>query len=198
MARTLTLQLGGSEFPVAPTKIDRSKLYGWTETVAVDTEGNPCELALVDQTGTMLIPKGGTGMGLLIEDGTWVDRATLAPVDAAGAPVALHPSSYDAPVQLGVKVSPDDVLDVNVSGVYQLDATAELVAAIGSDIYSFEYFYRAGPTGSQAFVLASNDTAFLLVGQRSVFEFIGLDAAADVDAEDADDEELDDLDFGML
>jgi hypothetical protein len=45
----LTLQLNGTDFGVSPTKVDRSKLYGWTETVALDAGGNPCELALVDQ-----------------------------------------------------------------------------------------------------------------------------------------------------
>jgi hypothetical protein len=198
LARTLTLQLGGADFPVSPMKVDRSKLYGWTETVALDADGNPCELALVDQAGTMIIPKGGTGMGLLIEDGTWVDRSVLAPVDVTGALVPLHPSSYDAPVELTTKAGADDLLDVNVTGVYQLEATPELLAAIGADIYTFEYFYRAGPTGSRAFVLVSNDTAFMLVGQPSVFEFIGLEAAADVDTDDEEDEELDDLDFGMM
>lgn len=166
--------------------------------MALDIDGNPCELALVDQTGTMIIPKGGTGMGLIVDDGTWVDRAALSPIDATGAPVALRPSSYDAPIELTGKASADDVLDVNVTGVYQLDASPELLAAIGSDIYRFEYFYRAGPSGSQAFVLVTNDTAFMLVGQPAVFEFIGLEAAAEVDAEEAEDEELDDLDFGMM
>lgn len=198
VARTLAFQLGATEFQVSPTKVDRSKLYGWTETVAVDAAGNQCELALVDQTGTMIIPKGGTGMGLLIADGTWVDRSALTPVDAAGAPVPLHASSYDAPIDLTCKATPEEVLDVNVTGLYQLEADPDLLAAIGAEIYSFEYYYRSGNTGSQAFVLVSNGTAFMLVGQPSVFEFIGLEAAADVDAEDAEDEELDDLDFAMM
>lgn len=198
LARTLALALRGVEYGAAPVKVDRSKLYGRVETVALDSQGNVCELALMDPDGTLVIPRGGTGIGLLA-DGTWVDRSELIAVDPDGSPLPLHPSSFDAPVQLEGPCAPEDLLDAHITAVYQLDvADPGVLTAIGTDIYTFEYFYRAGHSGSLAFVLVSSDTAFLLVGQPARFEFLGLDAAAElVEAEEAD-ADLDDLDFSMM
>jgi hypothetical protein len=199
MARILSLTLGGHEFGVNPVKVDRTKLYGRTETVALDDSDNPCELVAMDRSGTLIIPRGGLGMGALADDGTWADRSELIAVGADGSPVPVHPSSYDTPVGLDRKVSADELLECNITAVYQLDdASAELTAAVGSDIYTFDYFYRAGHTGSQAFLLASGDAVFMLLGQASPFELLGLDAAAEVLELADDDADIDDLDFSMM
>jgi hypothetical protein len=199
MARVLSLALGGHEFGVSPVKVDRAKLYGRTETVALDDDGHPCELVAMDRSGTVIIPKGGLGMGSLAEDGTWADRSELVAVTADGSPVPLHPSSYDAPVGLERMVSADELLEYNITAVYQLDdAPSQLVAEIGSDIYTFDYFYRAGHAGSQAFILASGEAVFMLLGQASPFELLGLESAAEVLELADDDADIDDLDFSMM
>ena len=36
MARALTFDLGGTAFQAEPVKLDRKKVYGWTETAATD------------------------------------------------------------------------------------------------------------------------------------------------------------------
>lgn len=61
MARNLTFAVAGGTIAAEPVKIDRTKLYGWTETVALDGAGNPCELALIDRSGTTLIPMAVIG-----------------------------------------------------------------------------------------------------------------------------------------
>lgn len=37
--------MGGSTFAVAPTKVERKKLYGWTELRATDPDGVVCQAA---------------------------------------------------------------------------------------------------------------------------------------------------------
>jgi hypothetical protein len=196
LARNLTFAVAGGTIAAEPVKIDRTKLYGWTETVALDGAGNPCELALIDRSGTTLIPKGGTGLGLLDQQGNWVDRSTLDVRNADGSPAEQHPSSYDEPIALDQRASVEDLLDTPVSAVYQLQADAELLSFLGEDIYTFDYYYRAGTSGSRAFLLAQAGTAFLLTGQPATFAFVGLDAEVDVVDEGDDDD--DDLDFGMM
>jgi hypothetical protein len=198
LARTLNFALAGGEYATEPAKLDRAKLYGRTETVALDADGNPCELVLVDPSGTLLIPAGGTGMGLLAADGSWVERSALVPTGTDGAALASAPSSFDAAVVLERTASAEDLLDTAVSAVYELGDDPGLVAALGDSVYAFEYRFRAGPSGSDAFVLVSGGTAFMLVGQKLDHEWLGLHgAAADLD-EEAEDDELDDLDFGMF
>lgn len=196
MARILTFTLGDTEHAASPRKVDRSKLYGRTETVALDVDGQECSLVLMDADGTLIVPKGGTGLGLLA-DGAWVERSELVAVDAAGERLPLHPSSFDAPVPLTTPASPEDLLDCAITGVYQLDADAAFVDALGQSIFSFEYFFRAGHAGSQAFVLASGGVAYLLVGRPATFDLLGLETVAEALDEESDDD-LDDLDFSMM
>jgi len=100
MAKNLSFTLDGAEYFAAPVKIERKKLYGWSEVIALDDEGNECSLVTVDETGSFIIPKGGTGMGILAPDGKWADRSSLKAVDAEGKDAPLVPSSFDAPVVL--------------------------------------------------------------------------------------------------
>lgn len=200
MARQLRFSVGDAELAATPVKVERSKLYGRTETVALDDEGRECELVLVDSTGTFVIPRGGTGTGSLTEDGVWIDRSLLVYRGQDGRPLDNRPSSFDAPVPLTAKGDPEDLLDTTVTAVYQLaDADEALLAAVGDDLYSFEYFYRSGPSGSQAFLLAANGSLFLLIGSANPFPLIGLDAGADsLELDDDAEPELDDLDFSMI
>lgn len=197
MARTLTFRLRDEAHAAGQVKVDRAKLYGRTETVALDADGVECSLVLMDADGTVIVPKGGVGLGLL-SHGAWVERGDLVAADAEGTPLTLHPSSFDAPVVLDTPATPDDVLDCAVSGVYQLDADPAFADALKEDIFSFEYYFRAGHTGNRAFVLASGGIAYLLVGRPATFELLGLEAAAEADTDAADDDDLDDLDFSMM
>ena len=57
MAKNLSFTLDGAEYFAAPVKIERKKLYGWSEVIALDDEGNECSLVTVDETGSFIIPK---------------------------------------------------------------------------------------------------------------------------------------------
>ena len=200
MARTLTFHLDDTEFAVSPTKVDRRKLYGWTQTLALDDAGRECELASMDGSGEFVIPAGGTGLGILGPDRTWVERSSLKAVTLDGADAPLLGSSFDSPVELGKVATIEDLLDCAITGVYQLEDGATLAAALGDRVIAFDYMFRAGYAASQAFVLGAEGEAFMLVGVRNEYEYLGLEQAEGIDdAEGAEDEEDgDDIDFSMF
>lgn len=196
MPRQLTFSLTGNSYTVVPRKIDRRKLYGWSEVEATDDAGQRCEVVTTDRTGRLIIPRGGTAVGLLTQNGEWVERSELVAVDADGKPAPVLPSSFDAPIALQRKVAPEVYYEHNITDFYAIeDAPAELVRAVGSDIYTFDYCYTAGCAGSPAFVLAAGDGLFLLVGERLHFELIGYDEPGFIDEEDDED---DAMDFAMF
>ena len=143
MARTLKFSIHDSEYPVVPTKIDRKKLYGWTETLALVDSGNECRLVCADESGTMIIPAGGTGFGILSANGKWYNRSQLQAVGENGEPADLIPSSFNVTIPLQRKVTPEEYLDHSITAAYQLDDVAPvLLNAVETDIYIFTYTYR--------------------------------------------------------
>lgn len=197
MPRQLIFVINRATYRVTPRKIDRRKLYGWTAVEATDDAGGACEVVSTDETGRLIIPRGGTAVGLLTPNGEWVERSELIAVDSQGKPAALLPSSFDTQIALRRKVTPEVYFEHNITDFYALeDASEELVRAVGSDIYTFDYCYTAGCEGNPAFVLAADGRLFLLVGQRLRFEMIGYDEPGFIDEEDEDGDEA--MDFAMF
>ncbi|MDR2471115.1 MAG: hypothetical protein LBD09_03270 [Treponema sp.] len=199
MARTITFAVKGAEYAASPVKLDRSKLYGWTELKALDDDGRECRMVSMDETGSLIIPRGSLGLGILAPGGEWVDRSSLKPVRTDGGEAEPVKSSYGAPVELTQTVDAAAFLDHNISAVYQLEAPPELIRAVGDAIYAFTYSYRDSYRGDAAFVLASGETLFMLVGYKSEYEMLGLAQASSIDEAEAEDEEeeTDELDFSM-
>jgi hypothetical protein len=201
MARSLSFSINQNEYPASPVKVDRKKLYGWSETVAIDDNGRECKLVSMDETGTFIIPKGGLGLGVLSPEGSWVDRKELKAVTLSGEDAELMPSSYDSCITLDQKVSPEEFLDYSILSFYQIYADPALMQELGDDIYTFTYNYHAGYVGQQAFILRSEDSLFMLVGFLSAFEMLSLDESGSIDVEEgAEDDEDDDgdIDFSMF
>ncbi|MDR2661982.1 MAG: hypothetical protein LBC31_03185 [Treponema sp.] len=200
MARTISFAVGGAEYAASPVKVDRTKLYGWTELKALDDDGRECRIVSMDETGTVIIPKGGLGLGILSPEMDWVDRSGLKAVRIDGGEAELVKSSYGAPVELKDTVDDETFLDHSITSVYQLDgAPRELAAAVGDKIYAFTYSYRDSYKGDTAFVLAAEGTLFMLVGYRTEYEMLTLDQAGAIDETNGeeDEEEPDELDFSM-
>ena len=203
MPRTLTFDLGGTEYTAEPMKIDRRKLYGWTETHAFDDDGNECQLVSTDASGTIIIPKGGVGLGIESADGKWVERGELRTVNEDGSDAELTPSSYSAVIELTHKASDEEFLDCSITGFYHLDgAEPGLIETVGNDIYTFDYCYRDAYETSPAFVLAAQIDGtmelFMFVGVKNDFGYIGLDEVSTPDEDQTDEEESDDIDFSMF
>lgn len=92
MAKNLNRLLSVHTFALAPTKIERKKLYGWTELRATDSDGYICRQVGLDSNGVTIIPKGATKIGMLCEDGNWMEKDELQPVYPDGAwPSRFHP-----------------------------------------------------------------------------------------------------------
>ncbi len=197
-------QLSGKSFGFEINKLDRKKLYGWKETVAVDHNGNECIKAYIDDTGSAIIPKGGMALGIVDEKGNWVNKSLLQAVNIDGSPAELVLSSFDAPIELKEKVSVEEFLNHNIQFVYMLEAdenSDDLLNEVknSKELYTFVFNYRTDYEGSTAFLIETNDKLFALVGYKSNFEFIGLEEAGVVNVEEQEDFSIeDDLDFGMM
>lgn len=200
MARELTFKLKKKEFTAIPKKVERKKLYGWTEIVATDENGNPCNLVNTDDTGTIIIPKGGTSLGILSSEGEWVDRSTLKTVKTDGTPAEIIPSSYSITISLSKKVSEEEYLDHSITDFYQLTTDPSFVKAIGDDIYIFDYIYLDGYETTPAFLMGSEGNLFMLLGYKNKFEMLCLTDCKIADEDDDDYIEVteDDIDFTMF
>ncbi|WP_418992425.1 hypothetical protein [Alistipes sp.] len=197
MPRELTFVIERRKFQASPLKIDRRKLYGWTEIEATDDDGEPCEVVSADETGRLIIPRGGTAVGLLSPDGRWVERSELKTVTAEGHPAELLPSSFDTDIALDKRVTATELLDHDITDFYLLsDAPDELVRRVGGDIYTFRYCYTAECEGTPAFVLATGEGLFLLLGRRLQFDMVGYEEPGFIDEEPDDEDEA--VDFAMF
>jgi hypothetical protein len=202
MARVLTFAVNGAEYSAAPVKLDRKKLYGWREIVALDDDGRECRMVNMDETGTLVIPNGGLGLGILSPENEWVERSSLKAVNADGSDAQPVPSSFAAPIPLKDTVDCEEFFNHTIEAVYQLDAldaTKELAAAVGDRVYAFTYSYRDSYAGSPAFLVAVSEVLFMLVGYRNEYEMLSLEQAGAVDEFEEEDEEEagDELDFSM-
>ncbi|MCD8102401.1 MAG: hypothetical protein LUE26_07530 [Alistipes sp.] len=201
MPRELNFRIKRKQYSAVPVKVDRRKLYGWTEILALDEQGRPCDLVTTDQTGTLIIPRGGTAMAILSPQGDWVERSTLRTVRDDGTQAELVPSSYSVVIDLKDKVSEEEFLNHSITDFYQITEAPEgLLRAIGNDIYTFQYTYLDSYETTPAFLMASGGVLYMLIGYRNRFEMLCLGDCETVDEDDDDyiDVEDNDIDFSML
>ena len=206
MPRSLKFSYNDSEFDCQLNKIDRSKLYGSVDVETRDLEGNRCGLATLANDGKTLIPYGGTAFGYINDEGLWVERSELSPVNLSGDELSLLPSSFDLTIALEQQVSLEEFLDCGSRLCYLLGTDTEfdselLKKMVEGAIYSFDFLYREGVSADPAFLLATPDgTVWMMVGRPSKIDFVGLDQAAVCFSADHDeeDDESDEFDFEML
>lgn len=198
------LSLDGHEFPVALTKIDRTKLYGEVEIEAFDEKGNAASLKVLAADGRTLLDKGGTALATLNEDGESISRADLRPVDEDGEPIEPVPSSFGQ-VNVLKRSSTDDYLSQVVKSIYVLDPPEGesdlefLQSHLGAEqIYSFPFSYRGGVEYDSAYVLGDENTAFMVVGKPAALEFVKLNQAVTLDAPEEAEIGAEELDFDLL
>lgn len=201
MPRELTFRIRKKEYSVIPVKIDRKKLYGWTEIEARDEEGNLCQLVNTDETGSLVIARGGTSLGILSPRGEWVDRSVLKTVREDGTPAEIVPSSYNIVIDLEERTGEEEFLNYSITDFYQLkDAAAGFIKAVGKGIYPFSYSYLDSYEATPAFLMASQGTLFMLLGYENRFGMLCLGDCEKIDEDDHDFMEIDDddLDFSMF
>lgn len=63
MAKELIFKLSGTDYSAAPVKLERKKIYGWTDVVATDRNGEVCSSAYLSPDDALIIPSGGLKQG---------------------------------------------------------------------------------------------------------------------------------------
>lgn len=200
MAQELTFIAGGKDYVCSPTKLERSKVYGSTEKVVLDDNNQPCKTVSMDESGTVIIPKGGIAMGTVDQNLNWVERNELVAVNTRGEQVEQIASSFSAPISLDKKVSIETFLDHSISMIYQLTGNySDLIKFLGDDIYEFRFNYRNSYDSSPAFLMTNENGLFMLVGYKNNFEYITLQETVVIDAEEEETDSDDfDIDFSMM
>ncbi len=208
MARTLQFSFGDASVEGSLSKIDRDRLYGYSEYEALDERDRKCSLVTLAADGRTLIGPGGSSSYMVDADGEWVERKELVALDPSGARVPTVESSFGKTIAIERRVDLSEFLLYETRSVYELvlagDGAKGLLEELGKGaIFAFPYSFRGGidMIPDEAFLLLNADQVpFLLVGRRTTVSFVGLTQAAglaEMDNEpiEASDEELD---FGMM
>lgn len=197
MAKALTFQIAGCEYAAAPVKLERKKVYGWTNLVATDRYGDTCSFAYLSADDALVIPSGGLKQATVDENGRWVERSELMAYGEDGMPLPQIPSTFDVVVNLNETATEEEFLDNEWDSVYQLAAPA-LAEAVGDLIYKFDFSYRGGTCHSDAYLMNTPNGLFLFTGRRQEFPLLTLAEETTIDDNEEVEEDIDDLDFGMF
>ena len=199
MAKELIFKLAGTEYGAAPVKLERKKIYGWTDVVATDRNGDVCNSAYLSPDDALIIPSGGLKQAVVDDGGRWVEKSALVAYSEDGSEVLpVLPSSFDAPIELKEKATTEEFLDNDWEPVYQL-VNPDLATAVGDDIYKFDFCYRGGTNHNDAYLMATPAGLFLFAGDKQEFPLVSLAEETTIDdTEEPVEEEIDELDFSMF
>ena len=199
MAKELIFKLSGAEYNAAPVKVERKKIYGWTDTVATDKNGDVCGSAYLSPDDALIIPSGGLKQAVVSEEGRWIEKSELIAYDEEGSKVLpTLPSSFDAPIELKIKATAEEFLDNDWESVYQL-VNPDLATAVGDDIYKFDFSYSGGTNQNDAYLVNTPGGLFLFAGDKQEFPLVSLAEETTIDdTEEPVEEEIDELDFSMF
>ena len=199
MAKELQFKLNGNDYGAAPVKLERKKIYGWTDIVATDKSGEVCNSAYLSPDDALIIPSGGLKQATVDSNGRWVEKSELTAYSEDGQEVLpTYASSFDAPIELTQKATNEEFLDNDWESVYQL-ANPDLAAAVGDDIFKFEFSYRGGTNHNDAYLMNTPGGLFLFAGDKQEFQLVSLAEETTIDdTEEAVEEEIDELDFSMF
>lgn len=199
MAKELIFKLSGAEYNATPVKLERKKIYGWTDTVATDKNGDVCGSAYLSHDDALIIPSGGLKQAVVNEEGRWIEKSELIAYDEEGSKVLpTLPSSFDAPIELKIKATAEEFLDNDWESVYQL-VNPDLATAVGDDIYKFDFSYRGGTNHNDGYLINTPGGLFLFAGDKQEFPLVSLAEETTIDdTEEPVEEEIDELDFSMF
>ena len=168
--------------------MDKKGLYGYARK-SVEKDGRPLLRSILCPDGVVL-RRDEISSTYIDPEGTPVEESVT---ELDGKPVTVQPASFDLESPLE-EVPLKLLVGFNVQDVYPLD---ELSLKPG--LYRTQFSYRKTCFYKEAFVLAREADAFLLVGRMKSTAFVGLNVAYEFfDAESDGAEESEDLDFSMV
>ena len=198
MAKELIFKLFDTWFAATPVKLERKKVYGWTETIATDKNGEACVSAYLSPDDSLVIPSGGIKQATVDSDGRWIDKSELIAYSEDGEnKLPILPSSFDAPIELNAKATIEEFLDNDWESVYQL-VNPELAAAVDEDRFKFDFIFRGGTNHNDAYLLNTPEGLFLFAGDKQEFPLVSLAEETAIDDNEEPGEEIDELDFSMF
>ncbi len=200
MAKDAEFKIGGTSFKAALSKVDRDKVYGWSEEKYLDPQGEPCIWATLLNDGKTLVASGGTAQKTLNAEGDEISKSDLVALLPDGSKAELQKSIYEQPVELNGDYGIDDLLRLEVKSVYQLSITEgaqEIQSALKKDpVLYFKFNYRTDYEADDAFLIAQGEHIFILTGILQEFQYALPDKPAVVEAEETDSSA--DIDFNMF
>ena len=199
MARKVKFSLSDITLSGEIIKVNREKIYGWSEVEVYDKHSSKCELAgLVD--GQYIIPSGYSSLVTLNEKGDTISKNELIGFDNSGNKVDLVPSIYDQEILLK-ESSIDEYLSLSVKSVYQLkieEDKSNVIKKLNGKVFYFVFNYRADFEGDDAFLITNENEIFIVTGKLTKFEFIGLEEGDKLLSHDSSVDEDDEINFAMF
>ncbi len=200
MAREPKFIFGEQTFSGALTKVDRDKVYGWTETKYIDPNGNPCTFVNILEDGKTMIGSGGIAYKTIDDSSNEVEKSSLVAKNLDGSEAILKPSVFDIDNVLSNDKNIEDYLSMDVKGVYQISITdghEDLLKILSTyKVLYFPFNYRAGYESDDAFLISQGNIVFVVTGKITNFTFATLDVPAALVEENEDNN--DEFDFNMF
>ena len=200
MGRKVSFKIQGDLLESEIVKVDRTKIYGSSEKIVLDTNKEECVLSDLYE-GSIILPKGSVGQVLVDDIGNSVSRSELIGFNLQGEKVEKVPSIFSIENNCK-KVDIDDFISSSIKSIYQLNINETQIESwkkyfLNDEVYLFEFNYREDYEGDDAFLISNEEGFFISVGKKNEFEFLEL---SNVSVEDTDEdiEIEDDLDFSMF
>lgn len=196
MAREICIKLNGKSSKFGFSKISREKMYGSKKTVVVDKDDNPCDRGIIPIDGDVIIPKGGTSTLYINDNFEMFSRKDLE-MHLDGEKVEKIPGTLNVEQTASI-VDQERLLDHSVTSLYSLESSEiddETQKALDDGkILETNFNYYASYNLSTLFIMKTSEGIFGLVGEATNFEYCTHDAGEIL----VEDEDFDDMDFGML
>lgn len=200
MGRKVSFKIQGDLLESEIVKVDRTKIYGSSEKIVLDTNKEECVLSDLYE-GSIILPKGSVGQVLIDDSGNSVSRSELIGFNLQGEKVEKVPSIFSIENNCK-KVEINDFISSSIKSIYQLNIDETQIESwkkyfLNDEVYLFEFNYREDYEGDDAFLISNEEGFFISVGRKNEFEFLEL---SNVSVEDTDEdiEIEDDLDFSMF
>jgi len=200
MSKTINISYKGESAVFGYKPIDRGVLYGKRRRVPFDADGNECAKASLLEDGSLLIKSGMTAQGYFTPDKVWVAQGDLEAINPDGTTPELFPATIGEVVE-ATQLSPVEALNLRFGTTYALEPEVlsegikkELDSGV---VLTFPFNPRADYEVETGVLVGNENGYFALIGQKNLYEFVGLASVVSV-AEEANSDTSDDLDFEMF